>query len=218
MDAYVHLVESPTTAQLFHASAPGQRLNEVLGLAGIKTWYRAASDLASFDLGLRKDVTRAIRHHDALPLFHLGLQVDRNGAELTDGTFLTLEELSQRITLLNQALEGRLIVCIPGCSGTAAARMATADEQHPPYYAIVGSHDHVAPGKAVLGYAAFYNRLLNGASLDTAMDALSAASGTMSFYVQYSGEVRTVFSPVPPKNPAPGHHRPPPTPPPGTTA
>lgn len=214
VDAYVHVVESPSSAQLFEGPTAGRRLTEALRVVGIRSWHRVVSDLDSLDLSLGQDLIRAIRHHDALPMLHLSVQVSRNGIQLTDGTFLPLDELTRRLTPLNRALDDGLLVCMPDCSGTAAARMATVDDELIPYHAIVGSHDEVAPSDAALGFAAFYHRLLGGTSIDAAMDALTAASGALSFYVQYSGEVRTVFRPLPPENPPPGHRQPPPSSPP----
>lgn len=197
-DAFVHIVESPSSAQLFDGVMSGRLLTAALRIGGIKNWHRIASDLDFLELSLGKDLIDAIRHHQALPVLHLNIPVSGEGVKLTDGTLLSLGELSARLTPLNQALGAELIVCMPECRGTAAARMATSNqEEPPPYYALVGSHEEVPAGKTALGFAAFYQRLFNGASIADAVEALKSASGTLSFYVQYSSEIRTALGPKP---------------------
>lgn len=186
---FVYMVESPAPDDLFDGRTEGRVLCEALNLAGIKSWYRLASNSATLDRALNQELLSASQSLQALPILHFSMHGNGEGVGLTDGGFLSWQDLRNRLVPINRALNGALIVSISSCFGAAGCRMAMRENEPLPFLALVGHQGSPTWSDAAVGFVAFYHRLFRGAGVKTALEAMHSASGDAGFCVQLGKEI-----------------------------
>ncbi len=116
----VVIIESPSPSDLFDGRLEGNILVQSLGLFEIPARLRLAVNLDEFLRALREDVAGLIQEDGCIPIIHLSGHGNDQGFELTDGTFLVWDQLSAVFGAINEAVAGKLVVCLSCCEGISA--------------------------------------------------------------------------------------------------
>lgn len=189
-DFYVHIVESPSPAELRDLSTEGQALCSVLDIAGIPYSYSLAVDLDEFHIAMTAEVDEAIDEFRKPPILHLSTHGSERGIQLTNQEELLWSDLADYIRPINEILDGGLGVCMSCCCGAHGMQMAKViRRERLPYKWIAGSlADGTIPDVA-LAYSVFYRRFHCGDYGDDQdlTDRVRVASGIADFDI-WDGE------------------------------
>ena len=183
VNAFVHIIESPSDQDLLDGRTEGRSLCEALRLANIPGWYSLATTRRTFQDCLNNRLIEAHDHFGKtrMPILHLSMHGNRQGVALTDNTFIGWEELKRCLQPLNNALQGGLLICLSACFSVSGIRMAMFEGNDHPFWGLVGHPDSAEWADAALAYTTFYHRLFKGANVDEAVIAMHAASGDARF-------------------------------------
>ena len=181
---FVHIIESPSSDDLFDGRTEGGVLRSALGLAEIPHRYFLAVNKKLFYRALDEVGTG---HDDSSksPIIHISSHGDASGIGLTDGTLLPWQELGPKFSALNEDTGDSLGVCFSTCKGaraTLSAFLASRLGFKRPFRWTAGSEKNLLWDDAAIAFIAFYHRLAQGANLDHATVAMRCASGNNSFY------------------------------------
>ncbi len=180
-DFYVHIVESPSPAELRDGVTEGRALCSFLDIAGIPYSYSLAVDLDQFRIAMTNKVDEAINGFSKLPILHLSVHGGEGGIQLTNQEKLLWSELADYIHPINNRLNGRLDVCMSCCGGAYGAQMAQVFPDSP-YNWLVGSFADVALPDIALAYSILYRRVHCGyENLLELIETVRAASGISDF-------------------------------------
>jgi len=167
-------------------------LCELLGLAGINSRYHLTVDAERFRDAL--ETLRAIAGtltSEAL-LLHISAHGNNTGIQLTSGEIVTWDQLKQLIMPVNEAVAGRLIVCMSSCEGFSACQMAM-EEGSLPFLGVIG---HVATpswSDTAVAFHAFYHMYAKGLGVEKATEAMRAASGEPGFIAVHGPKIQESF-------------------------
>lgn len=89
----LQIIESPSPDEIFDARTEGSLLRESLGVAGLPAFYNIAVNADKFVDALAIFITRRAQESDSLPILHLSMHGHPDGVSLTDGEFLTWDQL-----------------------------------------------------------------------------------------------------------------------------
>jgi hypothetical protein len=165
-------------------------LLEALRISDVRTSYCLATDATTFYKGLGQRLVDAATGFNALPIVHLSLHGHNEGVGLTNRIFITWQELRDALLPINQALSGRLIICMSSCYGACGQRMAMHTDRPPPFFALIGHHETAAISDLAVGFVTFYHLLKKGTSIEMAVDAMRSASGDFKFQCVYGDSVQ----------------------------
>ena len=189
-DFYVHIVESPSPAELRDLRTEGQALRSVLAVAGIPHRYNPAVDLEQFHIAMTDEVDAAIDEFRKPPILHLSAHGSERGIQLTNQEELLWSDLADYIRPLNEILNGGLGVCMSCCGGAHGVQMAEVMRREKlPYKWIAGSFADVMLPDIALAYSVFYRRFHSGDYGDDRdlIKTVRAASGITDFAI-WDGE------------------------------
>lgn len=180
---FVHIVESPTDADLQARRAEGFVLNEALGIAQIPHWYTLVRTRDELRNALQEGIATAWHQLGAHlnPIVHLSVHGNAQGIQLNNGDFLTWHELRELLLPLLQAMQGRLLICMSSCFGAGGCRMAMYNDQHRPFWALVGHSRSPSWADAAISYVSFYHLFFKGFDIDTCVGSMKVASGDHNF-------------------------------------
>jgi len=196
MRAFVYIVESPSSADLFDGRTEGGVLRETLKLAEVRAEYRLATNVGFFDKAIGEELLGLANASKAdstayLPMLHISAHGNPDGIELTDGTFLHWDDLRLRLHPINEALNGLLIVGLSSCHGSSGLRMAAWETGPRPFGLLFGHHGEASWSDLALGFAVFYHRFICiNSGLAKSLDAMRAASGSDNFQVWWGPGVQ----------------------------
>ena len=97
-DFYVHIVESPSPAELRDLRTEGQALCSVLAVAGIPYSYSLVVDLDQFHIAMTNEVDEAIDEFRKPPILHLSAHGSERGIQLTNQEDLLWSDLAEWTT------------------------------------------------------------------------------------------------------------------------
>ena len=97
-DFYVHIVESPSPAELRDLLTEGQVLRSVLAVAGIPHRYNPAVDLEQFHIAMTDEVDAAIDEFRKPPILHLSTHGSERGIQLTNQEELLWSDFAEWTT------------------------------------------------------------------------------------------------------------------------
>lgn len=193
---YVHIVESPSPADLHDGITEGTSLCSVLDIAGIPYSYSLVVNLEQFSIAMTERIYKAILRFDKYPILHLSTHGNEQGIQLTNQhetrDILPWSALAEYIRPIHDILkdEDGLGVCMSCCGGAHGTQMAQViHAENIPYSWIVGSFAKIKYSDAALAYSAFYRRLHCGAdNIDLLLKAIRVTSGIPDFDI-WGGEV-----------------------------
>ncbi len=187
MKGFVHIIESPSDADLLDGRTEGKALGEALALAEISYCYNLVSTTQSLTTALGDKLAEAVNKYEMPPILHLSLHGNNEGIALTDGTFITWEDLIKLLTPLVTAVNGGLLICMSSCFGSSGCRMAMHAEQDPPFWALIGHTGEADWSDSAVGYITFYHQFFKGRSVSDCLEIMRIASGDSNFMV-WSGQ------------------------------
>lgn len=184
---YVHIVESPSPAELHYGITEGRALCSFLDIAGVPYSYNLVVNLDQFHIAMTHDVDESIDEFDKVPILHLSMHGDERGIQLTNqhetGGLLLWSELANYIRPIHDILYDGLGVCMSCCGGAHGTQMAEVIlKKDIPYRWIAGSFSQIEYPDAALAYSIFYRRLHYGAyNICRLIKAIRVTSGIDDF-------------------------------------
>ena len=183
---YVHIVESPSPAELLDGITEGNALCSFLDIAEIPYSYNLAVDLNHFKIAIGDRIWESITKYQVWPILHLSTHGSPKGIQLTNqrdtGEFLSWSELATYLRPIHDRLKGGIGVCMSCCGGAHGTQMAQVILHNLiPFSWIVGTSTVVSVPDVALAYSIFYRRYYGGASGQPLIDAVRAGSGITDF-------------------------------------
>ena len=183
---FVYVIESPPDVDLLDGRTEGKSLCEALKLAGIPYWYSLATTLNTFDQCIGQRLLDAVSHFNQPPIIHLSMHGNNEGVELTNGEFISWENLRKKLSPLTNAMNGGLLICMSSCFGSAGCRMAMHEENDQPFWALIGNNSSTMWEDAGVAYITFYHLFFKDIPVEQCVERMCLASGDNNFMV-FSG-------------------------------
>lgn len=184
---FVYVIESPADTDLLDGRTEGRSLCEALRLANIPHWYSLVTTPKTFEESLGTRLSEALSRLNQPPILHLSMHGNNEGVALTNGEFLTWENLRRSLTPLTNAMAGGLLICMSSCFGGAGCRMAMHEEKDYPFWALVGNSQSALWSDAAVAYITFYHLFFKGIAVEQCVERMRVASGDNNFMV-FSGQ------------------------------
>lgn len=181
LKAFVHIVESPSSADLLDGRTEGRVLSEALRLAGIPYSYNLAVDKAALEESIGPRLDAAAKACGKLPILHLSMHGDEYGVGLTSGEHLHWDDLRTMLMPLMRKMNGGLLISMSSCFGASGCRMAMYSGNDPHFWALVGNTGNAAWADAAIAYVSFYHLFFKGIPLETCVHSMCVASGDTNF-------------------------------------
>lgn len=192
---FVFLVDSPSHQDLYDGYSIGMALRDALRAVRIPCFYTLATSKESFESALRFRLQDSIRsmqpsqNINATPFIHLCMHGAPTGIALTDGSFLSWQELRNLLLAHNHAKGHDPYVCMASCNGFNATNMASAFDSA--FNVLVGNTGAVLQSDVTVAYMSFYNHLFyKNASFDQAVGSMRLASGDHNFFYTFGEQVK----------------------------
>ena len=205
MRKFIYIVESPNAEDLRHHRYEKDVLTSGLALAEIPHHYNFVSDLDSLSQALQINVFEEWVKKGVLldPILHISAHGNDNGISLLSGQFIDWFQLRQLLLPLLNISAGKLLICMSTCSGISAVRLAMYEDDHKPFWALVGSSTKPSWADAATAFLAFYQHLLlREFDLDTCVGSMCVAAGHHNFTQFYGSAVRAMYITVSHSKPA----------------
>lgn len=184
LQAFVHIVESPSPTDLLNDQIEGRALCGALQLARIPHVYNLASNRETFRAALSERLVQALNTpalHGLRPILHLSMHGNDSGLGLTSGEFMSWEDLHTDLAPLLNAMNGGLLICMSSCFGLSGCRMAMNTTADQPFWALVGNSHSVDWSDAAVAYITFYHQFFKSTQLDDCVRIMGEAAGDQNF-------------------------------------
>ena len=178
---FVHLIESPSSADLLDGRTEGRMLTEALQLGQIPCSYNLATSLDTLEAALHDRLNGALESFSRFPIIHFSLHGNQHGIQLTSGEFVSWDALREHLEPINTAMKNGLIVCMSSCFGGCGSRMAMHEQKPVPFFALVGHNESAKWDDLAIGFATFYHHIGKGSDITSAVSAMKVASGDDRF-------------------------------------
>lgn len=193
--SFVFLVDSPSHLDLYDGYSIGMALRDALKALRIPCVYTLATNKENFQSALANRLSEAIRQMqplaniNAVPFVHLCMHGAPTGIGLTDGAFLSWQELRTLLISHNYAKGHDPYVCMASCNGFSATNMANAFDSA--FSALIGNTGTVLQSDVTVAYMSLYNHLFyKRASFDQAVQAMRYASGDHNFFYAFGDQIK----------------------------
>jgi hypothetical protein len=190
MNAFVHIIQSPSSADLLDGRTEGRALSEALRLANIPHSYSLATDRTTFADSIGSRLADACRAHQKWPIIHLSMHGNGDGVQLTSNEFLRWNDLRAAFIGLLRITQGGTLFCLSSCAGGSGARMAMYEDAEYPFGALVGNTADVAWSDAAVAYITFYHLFFKDKNVSECVEAMKVASGNNDFMVMSGQHAR----------------------------
>ena len=185
---YVHIVESPSPADLLDGRTEGRVLCSFLDVAGIPYLYNLAVDANQFSVAMTDRILQGGELFGLPPILHISCHGAETGIQLTDqreaGVLIPWSDLATYLRPIHQFTNG-LGVCMSSCHGGQGRQMAQVlKPEEIPFSWIVGAGDNIDLRDVALAYAVFYRCFQRG-NLETVIDAMHGAAGGGGFQIAF---------------------------------
>jgi len=187
IQGFVYVIESPADIDLLDGRLEGGSLCEAMRLAAIPHWYSLVTTPKSFEKSLGLRLHEALLQFNQLPILHLSMHGNDKGVALTNGEFLSWENLRKSLTPLTNVMVGSLLICMSSCFGGSGCRMAMHEEKDQPFWALVGNSKSALWSDAAVAYITFYHLFFKGIPVEQCVERMRSASGDDNFMV-FSGQ------------------------------
>ncbi|MEX1228865.1 MAG: hypothetical protein WEB58_01420 [Planctomycetaceae bacterium] len=145
---YVHIVESPSPAELLDGITEGRALCSFLDIARIPYSYNLAVDPAQFHAAMTDRVVTAGKAFNGLPpILHFSTHGGEEGIQLTNqretGIVIPWSDLATYIRPVHRII-GNIGVCMSCCGGSHGTKMARViSSEEVPFAWIMGSSTQI---------------------------------------------------------------------------
>jgi hypothetical protein len=192
---FVYIIESPSAPDLYHRRAESQPLFDALQLNQIPCISRCAISRVAFDaalnIGLKEELQRFPGRR---PIIHFSCHANNLGIELSDGDFISWNELRTFLVPLNEIMQGELVLCMSCCEGYSGIQMAmTLDNERHPYFCLIGTPEKPTWADTCVAFTTLYHRLNKGAHVNDAVNAMRVASGVEAFFIEWAEASRAFY-------------------------
>jgi len=183
----VYVIECPSSDDIYNERSEGKALCEVLHQAGIRAKMRSVTSADHFTEALAEyiEICAGFPKGMMRPTLHISAHGNTEGLAIgNDPNVGTWAWLHSQLVPINQAIGGELEVCISACEGFNALRMATIPSvaKPLPFNVMMGPNYKPTWGEALIGFSAFYLRLIVDQDAHTALAAIRAATGKKDWY------------------------------------
>jgi hypothetical protein len=195
---YVHIVESPSPAELLDGLTEGRALCSFLDVAGICYSYNLAVDETQFRIAMNDRIIQAGQWFGRPPILHFSTHGGDLGIQLCQqrqsGYGIKWEQLAEYLKPIRRTIGG-IGVCMSCCGGAHGNKMAQVlRPEDVPYAWIVGTHRSVVVCDAALAFAVFYRSFQRGEGLSRAIAAMNAASGVIDFRLEFGADTQQEYA------------------------
>lgn len=192
---FVHIIESPSPANLLSNVSEGGSISDALRLMGIKSQYYLAVNSDAFQMALlRIFEAHAKTSFSSIPIIHISAHGNTKGIRLTSGKLLSWDALEKDLISLNKALRGYLLLCMSSCKGIYAASMICNEKTELPFFAIVGNSGEPYWSETVVGFTTIYHLLGKGKNIQEAVEAARIASGNRDFQIFCASTIKKMWT------------------------
>ncbi len=192
---FVFVVESPSAVDLYHRRSEAEIIQQAVNLNQIPCIVRTAVNLEAFEASLKIGLPGEMKQYEGhIPILHISAHGDSEGIQISDGTVIPWADLRQLLAPINIALDNKLLVCLSCCEGLAGTRMAMfIEDEGYPFYAIVANAGKPLWSDTAVAYSTFYHLLSKGEVIVDAVEAMRAASGEKTFFVETAEQSRQSY-------------------------
>jgi hypothetical protein len=155
----IHIVESPSADDFLVEQYEGPTLRTALQQAQLSVHLHTAVDAQHLGKALARVIDDYMQNQNAFPILHLSMHGSNSGVTLTSGEKLDWNNLGASLSLVNEALNDKLLVAMSTCKGFNGASMARR-QGHLPFFALIGPKDNVSWRDTVAAFVAFYHHLI----------------------------------------------------------
>jgi len=185
--AFVNVIEFPSSQDLLDGRTEGRMLLESLKLAEIPNAYSLVTDLQTLQQSIDNRLRAAAREHNKVPILYFSMHGNVDGIGLTNGEFVSWDDLRNQLLPVMRAVKGTLLICMSSCVGHAGGRMAMHLDDEPTFWALVGNTGDANWADAAMAFSSFYHLFFKGFDINVCVDSMKVASGDHNF-VYYFGE------------------------------
>lgn len=193
--AFVYIVDSPSSQDLFNGYSIGMALYDTLKAIGIPCVYTLATSDQTFTLAMTQKLQATIQQFqtdpsiNAYPFIHLCMHGAPEGIALTDNTFINWPNLRQLLSSHNAIKGYDPIVCMASCNGIQASMMAHAYDSA--FNVLIGNTGSVFQSDVTVAYLAFYNHMfIKSGTIEQAIQIMKAASSDNNFYHAIGAQIK----------------------------
>jgi hypothetical protein len=195
---YVHIVESPSPAELLEGLTEGRALCSFLDVAGICYSYNLAVDETQFHIAMTDKIIQMGQWFKLPPILHFSAHGGDQGIQLCHQrqarSCITWEQLAQYVKPIHTTIRG-VGVCMSCCGGAHGKKMAEVlRPEDVPYAWIVGTHTKIEICDAALAFAVFYRAFQRGEAESRVIVAMNAASGASDFRMEYGSVTQQEYA------------------------
>jgi hypothetical protein len=183
VNGFVFILESPSDEDLLDERMEGKALSTAFNLASIPHAYNLVTTKKALIKALTWKLHEAIKEHNKAPILHISMHGNDEGVGLTDGEFVSWDDLRKELTPLLNNMQGGLLICMSSCYGGSGCRMAMHEEADHPFWALVGNSEAALWSDAAVAYITFYHLFFKGVGVEDAVAAMKVASGDGNFMV-----------------------------------
>ena len=187
INGFVFILESPSDEDLLEERMEGKALSTAFNLASIPHTYNLVATKKAFTTALSWRLHEAIKSHQKAPILHISMHGNDDGVALTNGDFISWDDLRKELTPLLNNMGGGLLICMSSCYGTSGCRMAMHEDIVYPFWALIGNSKATMWADAAVAYITFYHQFFKGIQVEEAVTAMKVASGDSNFMI-FSGD------------------------------
>lgn len=183
INGFVHIIESPSDADILNGRMEGKALSKAFDLANIPYVYNLVTTKATLRQALTTKLNEAIQLNQKLPILHISMHGNGDGVALTNNEFLSWDDLRIELTPLLNNMQGALLICMSSCFGGSGCRMAMHQKSDHPFWALIGNSKEALWDDAAVAYITFYHSFFKGLAVQECVAKMRVASGDENFMV-----------------------------------
>ncbi len=190
INGFVHIIESPSDDDLLEERMEGKALSKALKLADIPYSYNLVTTKKSLTSAIRWKLHEAVKKFNKPPILHISMHGNNEGVGLTNGEFISWQDLRNELTPLMNNMNGGLLICMSSCSGGSGCRMAMHENEDFPFWALIGNTQDALWSDAAVAYITFYHLFFKGMNAIDCVSAMKIASNDKNFSIFEGAEVK----------------------------
>ena len=192
---FVYVIESPSPEDLFTQTQEGTILESALRLAGVACVPHLVISRKMFEHALGQPLLDAYeKRRGHVPIIHLSGHGTTSGIALSNGDFVSWDDLRRLFLPVNKAFEENVILCLSSCEGFHAAKAAMSTEDGNPFFGIVGPSGRPTWAETALAYGVFYHLLSKGTMIQDAIAVMNETCPGARFGFVAADEARRAWT------------------------
>ena len=190
----IYIMESPSIEDISEDKREGDALFAALKLCDIDSVhlpFDSIDNLVEATTKIVDDVNTRKNGKIPLPYIHLSLHGNESGVGISDGNFISWNDLRIILMEMNHKVNfgkydnkivSRFSLCMSTCKGIYAYKMFIPNEQFNPFWSLVGPKLDIEWADSLIGYLVFYHSLIYKRTFITeAVKRMNLAIGSECF-------------------------------------